>query len=97
MLLIRFEWLAANCLGTLAAVYDAIGETLFAYDPGHIEPAYDMIEFDVRLGKPRLHDMRGSVRAEKRPTILPPDLFAGFEKDAFWEDPAQLPPAVRVV
>jgi sulfotransferase len=97
LLLIRYESLTANPAGTLAAIYDAIGEPLFAHDPDHIEPAYDMIEFDTRLGTPGLHHVRSGVRAEARPTLLPPDLFARFEKDAFWQDPAQLPSTVRMV
>lgn len=41
--------------------------------------------------------MRSAVSAEPRQTVLPPELFARFERDAFWDDPAQLPAAVRVV
>jgi hypothetical protein len=29
--------------------------------------------------------------------VLPPDLFAKFANDAFWEDAAKLPKTVRVV
>ena len=97
LLLVRYETLTANPLGALAAIYHAIGEPLFAHDPEHIEPAYDMIEFDVRLGTPGLHHVRSVVRPEKRPTVLPPDLFAKYEQDAFWNDPAQLPVSVRVI
>ena len=97
LLLVRHESLTSDPLRTLAAIYDAIGEPLFAHDPEHIEPALDMIEFDTRLGTPGLHDVRSSVRAETRATILPPDLFAKFEADAFWEDTAKLPRSVRVV
>jgi sulfotransferase len=97
LLLVRYETLTANPLGTLAAIYEAIGEPAFPHDPDHIEPCYDMIEFDARLGTPGLHEIRSRVRAEKRASVLPPDLFARFERDAFWEDPSQLPAAVQVV
>jgi sulfotransferase len=97
VLLVRYESLTANPLGTLAAIYDVINEPLFAHDPEHIEPTYDMIEFDIRLGTPGLHHVRSAVRPGKRPMVLPPDLFAKFEGDAFWEDTAQLPTAVRIV
>jgi sulfotransferase len=97
LLLVRYESLIANPLGTLAAIYNFIGEPLFAHDPGHIEPCYDMIDFDMRLGTPGLHDVGTAVRARVRPSLLPPDLFARFEKDAFWEDVKQVPAAVRVV
>ena len=97
LILVRYESLTTNPLGTLAAIYEAIGEKLFAHDPNHIEPSYDMIEFDVRLGTPGLHHVRSAVRPEKRSTVLPPDLFAKFAGDAFWEDLAQIPPTVQVI
>ena len=97
LVLVRYESLTTNPLGTLAAIYDAIGEKLFAHDPEHIEPASDMVGFDVRLGTPGLHNVRPCVRFEERPTVLPPDLFAKFERDAFWEDRTLIPPAVRII
>ena len=97
LLLVRYETLVANPLGALAAIYGFLGEALYPHDPRHIEPSYDMIEFDQRLGTPGLHDVGPSVKARERPTILPPDLFARYERDAFWEDLKLLPPAVKVV
>ncbi len=97
LLLVRYESLTANPLGTLAAIYGFLGEELFTHDPDHIEPYYEGIEFDARMGTPGLHQVGAAVRAVARPTILPPDLFARFERDAFWEDPANLPAAVRIV
>jgi sulfotransferase len=97
LLLVRYESLTANPLGALDAIYNFIGEPLFGHDPGHIEPCYDMVEFDIRLGTPGLHDVGSAVRARSRPTVLPPDLFTRFERGAFWEDPEQLPKAVRIV
>ena len=97
LLLVRYESLTANPLGTLAAIYGFIGEPLQPHDPKHIEPCYDMIEFDQRLGTPGLHDVGRSVAARERPTILPPDLFARYERDAFWQDLKLVPPTVKVV
>ncbi len=97
LLLVRYETLTANPLGTLAAIYGFLGEDLHPHDPKHIEPCYDMIEFDQRLGTPGLHDVGRSVVASERPTILPPDLFARYERDAFWNDLKLLPPTVRIV
>jgi sulfotransferase len=65
LLLVRYETLTANPLHVLATTYDLIGEAPFAHDPNHIEPAYDMIDFDKRLGTPGLHHVRSAVRAEK--------------------------------
>jgi sulfotransferase len=97
LLLVRYESLTANPLGTLAAIYDFVGEALVPHDPKHIEPSYDMIEFDMRLGTPGLHDVGRSVEARVRPSILPPDLFLRYQKDGFWEDLKLLPPTVKLV
>ena len=97
LLLVRYETLTANPLGTLAAIYGFIGEPLFRHDPEHVEPDYAAMEFDVRIGAPGLHEVGAAVRTVSRPTILPPDLFARFEADAFWQDPAKLPTTVRII
>jgi sulfotransferase len=97
LLLVRYESLTANPRGVLAAIYQTIGEPAFAHDPEHIEPAADMIEFDTRLGTPGLHHVESAVRSTTRATVLPPDLFVRYEQDAFWQDPARIPAAVRVV
>ena len=55
------------------------------------------MEFDVRLGAPGLHEVGSAVQASSRRTILPPDLFARFDADAFWQDPPKLPTPVRIV
>jgi sulfotransferase len=97
LLLVRYETLTADPLGTLAAIYGFIGEPLFTHDTGHIEPDYAAMEFDVRLGMPGLHAVGSAVRAIPRGRYCQPDLFARFEADAFWQDPAKLPPPVRIV
>ena len=84
-------------VGTLAAIYGFIGEELYPHDPRHIEPCYDMIEFDLRLGTPGLHDVGRAVEARERKPILPPDLLARYQKDAFWDDLKQLPATVKLV
>jgi sulfotransferase len=97
LLIVRYESMVGNPLGALAAIYGFIGEELFPHDPRHIEPCYDMIEFDLRLGTPGLHDVGRSVEARERKPILPLDLLARYQKDAFWEDLKQLPPTVKLV
>jgi sulfotransferase len=97
LLLVRYESLTTRPLLVLDTIYDLIGEPAFAHDPNHIEPTYDMIDFDVRLGTPGLHHVRSAVRAETRPTVLPPDLFERFERDAFWNDPERMPQSIRIV
>jgi sulfotransferase len=97
IVLVRYESLTRDPLAALAAVYQAIGEPGFAHDPNKIEPCHEALEFDARLGTPGLHHVGSSVRTVARRTILPPDLFARFERDAFWEDPSNLPQAVRLI
>jgi sulfotransferase len=97
LLIVRYESLVGNPLGALAAIYGFIGEQLYPHDPRHIEPCYDMIEFDLRLGTPGLHDVGPKVEARERKPILPPDLFLRYQKEAFWEDLKQLPPTVKLV
>ena len=97
LLLLRYETLSTRPLEALAAIYDFIGEPLFGHDPEHIEPCHDLIEFDSRLGTPGLHHVRSAVAAEDRPTILPPDLFARYEQDVFWENNTRLPGSLKVV
>ena len=81
----------------LAAIYSFIGEDLYPHDAKHIEPSYDMIEFDQRLGTPGLHEVGRRVEARERRTILPPDLFTRYERDTFWEDLKQLPTTVKLI
>ena len=97
LLIVRYESLTANPLGALGAIYGFIDEDMFPHDPKHIEPCYDMIEFDQRLGTPGLHDVGRAVKADERKTILPPDLFSRHERDAFWEDLKLLPPTVKLL
>ena len=60
-LLVRYETLTANPLGTLAAIYDFIGEPLFTHDTEHTEPDYEAMEFDIRLRTPGLHAVGSAV------------------------------------
>lgn len=98
LLLVRYETLTHNPLGTLAAIYGFIGEPLFSHDDRHIEPDYAAMEFDARLGASGLHAVGPVVQVKSRSMVLlPPDLFARFETDMFWNAPAKLPTTVRIV
>ncbi|WP_255564734.1 hypothetical protein [Candidatus Mycobacterium methanotrophicum] len=41
--------------------------------------------------------MAPRVRAERRASLLPPDLFNRFVNDAFWRDPKNVPEGLQVV
>lgn len=95
LLLVQYETMTTDPARTLRAIYDFLGEPPFAHDVGHVD--YDVTEFDKRAGTPGLHTVRGTVRAEPRETLLPPDLFNRFARDAFWRDPERVPAGLRVV
>jgi hypothetical protein len=38
-----------------------------------------------------------AARDISRRAVMDPDLFERFDRDAFWNDPARMPPSVRVV
>ncbi len=97
MLLVRFETLTTEPRRALAAIRDFTGLPPFDHDPEHIEPDYDALLFDARLGAPGLHAVGPRVHSPVRHSVLPPDLFAKYASDAFWELPDGLPEGVRVV
>ena len=95
LLLVQYETLATDPAKAMQAIYAFIGEPVFEHDFGHVD--YDVTEFDERAGTPGLHTVRGTVEAQPRETLLPPDLFNRFKNDAFWRDPQNLPAGLRVV
>jgi sulfotransferase len=97
LLLVQFETLTTDPLGTLAKIYDFIGETPFCHDPDHIEPCLEAAEFDARIGTHGLHGVGSSVRPIRRRTILPGELFTRYEVFSFWQKPNEMPPGIRLV
>lgn len=95
LLLVQYETLSTKPAKALATIYDFLGEPAFKHDVKHVE--YDARAFDAKAGTPGLHDVRPTVAAIARPTLLPPDLFQRFANDAFWRDPARRPAALRIV
>jgi sulfotransferase len=53
-------------------------------------------EFDRWLGTPGLHRLAPAVQAAPRRSVLPPELFACFERDSLWQSSA-LPAGLRVI
>jgi sulfotransferase len=95
LMLLRYETLTSNPAEAMKAVYDFVGEKPFKHDFDNVE--FDADEFDTRLGTPGLHRVGRRVKAEKRETILPPDIFHRYENDNFWNDRALNTRHVRVV
>jgi sulfotransferase len=95
LLLLQYETLTTDPAKAMQAIYAFIGEPAFEHDFDHVD--YDVTEFDQRAGTPGLHTVRPTVKAEPRETLLPPDLFRRFVRDAFWRDPQRIPPGLHVV
>lgn len=95
LLLVQYESLTTDPAKTMHTIYAFLGEPPFAHDFDRIE--YDVTEFDDRAGTPGLHTVGGTVKAEPRPTLLPPDLFQRFVNDAFWRDPQRIPEGLQIV
>ncbi len=95
LLLVQYETLTSDPAKTMHAIYEFLGEPMFEHDFNHTD--YDVTEFDERAGTPGLHTVRGTVKAEPRETLLPPDLFNRFRNDAFWHNPQNIPAGLRIV
>lgn len=85
LMLLQYETLVTDPQRALRAVYDFVGESPFEHDFRRIE--FDASEFDAKAGTPGLHDVRQTISAKERQTILPPDVFQRFANDAFWRRP----------
>lgn len=95
LLLVRYESLVSDPQAVLSGLYAFLGEPAFNHDLNNL--AFDAVEFDRRAGTPGLHEVRPSVQAVARPTLLPPDLFARFANDAFWQHPQYNPHGVTIL
>jgi len=95
LMLVQYESLVSEPRRVMQAIYDFVGEPAFEHDFDNV--AYEADEFDLRAGTPGLHAVRRSVSALPRNTVLPPDVFHRFDKDAFWRHSQLNPHQVRIV
>lgn len=95
LLLLQYETLVTKPAYALAAIYGFIGEPHYEHDFENV--SLDNSQFDARSGTPGLHHIRPKVCAADRKSILPPDLIARFQNDAFWRNPKLNPRGVRIV
>jgi sulfotransferase len=86
LILVSYEALAARPEATMRRLYAFLGEPWHAHDFDDV--AYEAEDFDVGLGTLGLHRVRRRVAYVPRRSVLPPELFARFEHDAFWAAPA---------
>lgn len=94
LIAVRYNSLCENPRRVLAQLYDVLEEEPFEHDFDNFE--YEESEFDSRLGMPGLHRVTGPVRVMPRRTILPPEIFAQYDRE-FWNVPDQNPRGVRVL
>lgn len=85
LVLVSYEALSTDPEGTMRKLYDFLEEEYFDHDFDNVE--YNAHDFDIAMGTPDLHTVRSKVDWRPRKTVLPPDLFARFEHDAFWAIP----------
>lgn len=85
LLLIRYESLCQNPESTMVRVYELLREAQFRHNFDDL--SFDSSEFDRRLGARDLHRVHGRVRWAPRATVLPPELFAQFDRMSFWDAP----------
>ncbi len=97
LLLVRYDSLTVDPQRVLDRIYDFLGLPGFVHDPNNIEPDYDAMMFDQRLGTPGLHAVGAKVQLNLRATILPPDLFARLADGAWWDGKEGLPAGVQMV
>jgi sulfotransferase len=97
LLLVRFETLTTDPARAMTAIREFLGLPDFAHSFNDIAPDYDAMMFDARIGSPGLHALGPRVVSSTRATILPPDVFARYTGDAFWDAPGGLPENVRLV
>lgn len=82
LLVIDYELLARRPAEVMPLVYQFLGEPTFEHDFTRLE--FDTPDYDEDLGLKGLHKVRSHVGFETRATLLPPDLFAQYDKMSFW-------------
>jgi sulfotransferase len=97
VMLLQYETLVAAPRRALDALYEFIGEPIFAHDFETV--SFDARAYDERAGTPGLHEVRQRVDATSTrcETILPPDLLRRFENDSFWRNPEINPRKVLII
>lgn len=84
LLLLDYDLLAQAPQQVMKLLYKFLDQPAFEHDFEQV--SYDAPEFDEALGLHGLHKVRARVSLERRPTILPPDLFEKYSQLSFWQD-----------
>ncbi|NRO98954.1 sulfotransferase [Paraburkholderia sp. NMBU_R16] len=82
LLVVEYDHLVKFPRQTLSLIYRFLGEEPFDHRFDSLE--YDEPAFDAGLATPGLHFVKKTVKAEARPTVLPPDLYDRLAQLDFW-------------
>jgi sulfotransferase len=91
---VRYDSLCCDPGNVIDALYRELGEPAIPHDFEHLD--FDAPEFDAGLGIPGFHRVSGRVRAKRRDTMLPRDMFNQYHEQ-FWESPEENPRGVTVL
>lgn len=94
LIAVRYDSLVRDPEAVIGALYGELGEPRFTHDFNRVE--YDEPAYDDYLGVPGLHRVSGGVRAEKRDSILPLDIFNQYNHE-FWELQEENPRRVTIL
>lgn len=85
LILLDYETFVRAPVEAIGALYELLGMAPFQHDFEHV--SYSADAFDLALGSPGLHRVKGRVEWRPRPTVLPPNLFQRYAGDKFWLQP----------
>jgi sulfotransferase len=97
LILVRFETLTTDPAFVLREICRRIGHPLAAHDFGRIEPDYEAMLFDARIGAPGLHAVGSQVKPVERRSVLPDDIFQKYSSAAFWDMEDGMPGDVMTI
>lgn len=85
LLLVEYDDLVSAPAETLRLIYQFVGEPPFHHDFDSLQ--YDEPGFDAGIATPGLHQVKPSVQAGHRASVLPPDLRERLSQLNFWRQP----------
>lgn len=95
ILLVRYEALSEDPLGTLEKIYSFIDEPPFSHDIHNL--SYSASEYDTNIGTSGLHEVRKTVNDILRPNTLPVQMIKRLEALNFWQQPGFNQAGIKVV
>ena len=82
LIFIEYEHLTNDPQKTIEKIYNFIDEPHFNHDFDDVEVSYD--EYDQAVQVKGLHNVRKKIAPNVRNTVVPPDIWKGFDGMEFW-------------